>query len=109
MKRKTAENKYSDCHRGKGIYFRVVVVMVAKKQEIQDSGGGVWPSFAHRNCLHRAQETYNYKRKRICIYTTPAELRYYSYFMYLVSIYSTSSKSVKLGLECEASTKAQQI
>ena len=28
--------------------------------------------------------------------------------MYLVLIYSTSSKSIKLGLECEASTKAPQ-
>ena len=39
---------------------------------------------------------------------TPAELRYYSYFMYLVSIYSTSSKSVNLGLERKASTKTQK-
>ena len=39
---------------------------------------------------------------------TPAELRYCSCFMYLVLIYSTSSKSIKLGLECEASTKAPQ-
>ena len=39
---------------------------------------------------------------------TPAELRYYSCFMYRVLIYSTSSKSIKLGLECEASTKAPQ-
>ena len=45
--KKNTENKYnSDCHRSKGIYFRGVVVMVVKKQEIQDSGGGVWQKFA---------------------------------------------------------------
>ena len=44
--KKNTENKYnSDCHRSKGIYFRGVVVMVVKKQEIQDSGGGVWQKF----------------------------------------------------------------
>ena len=45
--------------------------MGIKKQEIQDSGGGVWPSFAHRNCLRRVQDMYNYKMKpRICICTS---------------------------------------
>ena len=53
--------------------------MGIKKQEIQDSGGGVWPSFAHRNCLHRVQETYNYKMKRICIYTSWAEVLFIFY------------------------------
>ena len=67
--------------------------MGIKKQEIQDSGGGVWPSFAHRNCLRRVQDMYNYKMKpRICIYTSWTEVLFI-FFMYLVSIYSTSHQA----------------
>ena len=54
--------------------------MGIKKKEIQDSGGGVWPSFAHRDCLCRVQETYSYKRKpRICIYTSWTEVLFIFY------------------------------
>ena len=67
--------------------------MGIKKQEIQDSGGGGWPSFAHRNWLRRVQDTYNYKMKpRICIYTSWTEVLFI-FFMYLVSIYSTSHQA----------------
>ena len=72
MTRETTENKYnSDCHRGKGTYFGGVVVIVVKKQDIQDSGDGGWQKFETWNCLHWVQDTYNYQRKpRISIYTS---------------------------------------
>ena len=109
MTKKNTENKYnSDCHRSKGIYFRGVVVMVVKKQEIQDSGGGVWQKFAlSKNVCTGCKKLTVTKGNHGSAFTS-AELRYYSCFMYLVLIYSTSSKSIKLGLECEASTKAPQ-
>ena len=66
--------------------------MVAKKQEIQDSGGGGWPSFAHRNWLRRVQDTYNYKMKpRICIYTSWTEVL----FIFYVSVSGFDLQHVK--------------
>ena len=86
--------------------------MGIQKQEIQDSGGGVWPNFAHRNGLRRVQDTYNYKMKpRICIYTSWTEVLFIFYVpsFDLPHIKQKHCKNVKLGFECKASTKTQQI
>ena len=78
MTRKTTENlKTSTIQTVTGARVLILggVVMVVKKQDIQDSGGGVWQKFETWNSLHWVQDTYNDQRKpRICIYTSWTEV-----------------------------------
>ena len=119
MTRKTTENKYnSDCHRGKGIYFRGWWWWWSRNRRSRTQGAAFGRSLRHgTDCTGRKTHTSHtsIKGSHGSAFTpaevtfTPAEMRYYLHFMYLVSIYRTSSKSVNLGLDCKASTKAQQI